>query len=150
MEIDLDKRYQTLMVLWGAQLMSIGLFFLIAVFAAPVVNRESSSSPTSLITYVLAALGAFLVVISFVVKRKLLERSVDQQDVNLVQKGFIIAWAMCEVCALIGLIERFMLGNWDYFLLFVIAAHGIALQFPRREHLKSASFETTSSGAAGS
>ncbi len=149
MEINLDKRYQTLVVLWCAQLMSIGLFFLVALIAAPEVNNETSSAAT-LITLALAALGAFLVVTSFVVKRKLLERSVAQQDISLVQKGLVVALALCEVCALIGLLERFVIGNRDYYLLFVIAAIGIALHFPRREHLTSASFKTTSSGGAGS
>jgi len=142
MEIDLDKRYQTIVVLWFAQFMSIGLLLMVALVAAPEVSNESSRA-SKLITLALGALGGFLVVTSFVVKRKLLERSVEQQDLNLVQKAFVVAGALCEVPAIIGLIERFVIGNQDYYLLFLLAGIGMALHFPRREHLMAASFKKT-------
>ena len=56
----------------------------------------------------LTALGTFLVIVSFAVKAKLFERSVERQDVSLVQKGLVIACAMCEVSALLGLLEHFL------------------------------------------
>jgi uncharacterized membrane protein YhaH (DUF805 family) len=150
METNLEKRQQTLLVLWCAQLMSVVLLFLVAFLAAPEITNDAGSA-NNVLTFVFAALASFLVVISFVVKRKLLERSVDQQDVTLVQKALIVAWALCEVGALLGVVERFVIGNRDYFLLFIIAALGMALHFPRGEYLKSASFKTPlSGGGAGS
>jgi hypothetical protein len=149
METNLDKRQQTLVVIWCAQLMSTILLFLVAFLAPPETDNETRGV-ASFLTFALAALATFLVGISFAVRKKLLERSVDQQDVNLVQKALIVSWAICEVSALLGVIERFVIGNWDYFLLFIIAAIGIVLHFPRREYLKSASFKTPASGGAGS
>ena len=140
MEIDIGKRQQTLLVLWFAMLMNMGVLFLVAFMVAPDFTRESFGS-TTLMTAVLAALGAFLVVISFAVKRRFLERSVDRQDVSLVQKGFIVAWAICEAGALIGLIDRFLFGNRDYYALFLLAVIGIALQFPRADALRSANYK---------
>ena len=142
-ESNLDKRYQTLVVLWFALLMSIGMYFLFSVLVAPRVINEPGNPSTSLLIVALTALGTLLVIASFAVKRKLLERSVEKQDVSLVQKSLVIACAMCEVSALLGLLEHFIIGNREYYLLFLLAAAGTALHFPRRSHLASASYRNT-------
>jgi NADH:ubiquinone oxidoreductase subunit 2 (subunit N) len=143
MEGNLDKRYQTLVVLWFALLMSIGMYFLFSVFVASRVSNEPRNPTSSLLIVALTALGTFLVIASFAVKRKLLERSVEKQDVSLVQKGLVIACAMCEVSALLGLLEHFIVGNREYYLLFLLAAGGTAFHFPRRSQLESASYRNT-------
>ena len=143
MESNLDKRYQTLVVLWFALLMSIGMYFLFSVLVAPRVINEPGNPSRSLLIVALTALGTFLVIASFAVKRKLLERSVEKQDVSLVQKSLVIACAMCEVSALLGLLEHFIIGNREYYLLFLLAAAGTALHFPRRIHLAAASYKNT-------
>lgn len=138
---EIDKRYQTLLILWFAMLMNIGILFMVAFIAAP--DRNDVTGPSSkILTFAFAAVGAFLVVISFAVKRKFFARAVDQQDVSLVQKGLILALAICEVSAMIGLLERFVIGNRDYFVLFLLAAIGIALHFPKRDDLRSANYKT--------
>ena len=151
MDVDLNKRYQTLLVLWFALLMSIVLYFVVALLVVP--DPEPGSAPTgranSLLTFALAALGTFLVVLSFAVKRRLLERSVENQDVTLVQKALVLACAMCEVAALIGLLERFIIRNSDYYLLFVVAAIGTALHFPRREQLLAATYKGSVKSSGG-
>ncbi|MEK6282441.1 MAG: hypothetical protein AABN95_18940 [Acidobacteriota bacterium] len=141
MDINLNKRYQTLIVLWFAILMNIGVFFLVSIFAGP--GNPPTGLPSSLLTFVLAAVGTLLVVLSFAVKRKLLERSVDNQDVTLVQKALVIACAMCEAAALLGLLERFIVRSSDYYLLFLIAALGTAFHFPRREQLEAATYKSS-------
>lgn len=141
MEVDLNKRYQTLVVLWFALLMSVGFYFLITMFVTPDLGNHSRNPPSSLLVVALTALGSFLVIGSFAVKRKLLERSVETQDVSLVQKGLVIACAMCEVCALLGLFEHFVIGNRESYLLFLVAAAGTALHFPRRLQLEAASYK---------
>jgi NADH:ubiquinone oxidoreductase subunit 2 (subunit N) len=140
MENNLDKRYQTLVILWFALLMSIGVYFLFSMFVTPEVHGPGNPSRAFLIV-VLTALGTFLVVASFAVKNKFLERSVEKQDIGLVQKGLVIACTMCEVSALLGLLEYFVIGNREYYLLFVVAALGTAFHFPRRSQLESASYK---------
>jgi hypothetical protein len=151
MEVDLNKRYQTLLVLWSALLMSIVLYFVVALLAVPdpEPNAAIAVRSNSLLTFALAALGTFVVVISFAVKRKLLERSIENQDVTLVQKALVIACAMCEVTALIGLLERFIIGNSDYYLLFIVAAIGTALHFPKRGQLEAATFKSSGKSLGG-
>jgi len=66
---------------------------------------------------------------------------VDQQRVRLVQQAYIVAWAITETAALVGLLLFFLNGNRYYYVLFVIAAAGMLLHFPRREHVINASFK---------
>ncbi len=141
MENNLDKRYQTLVILWAALLLSIGSFFLFSVFIAPEIGNEPRNPPSSLLIVALTALGVFLVIVSFAVKQKLLARSVEKQDVNLVQQALVIACALCEASALLGLLEHFIVGNRQYYWLFLFAAAGTAFHFPRRSQLESASYK---------
>ncbi|HEV7797019.1 MAG TPA: hypothetical protein VGO73_02595 [Pyrinomonadaceae bacterium] len=143
MEIDLNTRYQTMIILWFALLMSVVMFFVFSFFAAPRITHDPTNSSRAILIFGLTALGTFLVVMSFVVKGKLLERSVDKQDINLVQKGLVVACAMCEASAMLGLLERFVVGNRESYLLFVIAIVGTAAHFPRRSQLEAASFKST-------
>jgi NADH:ubiquinone oxidoreductase subunit 2 (subunit N) len=145
---NVEARYRTMLTLWFALLMSIGIYFAVSVFLAPQISNASETPPTTLFTVVLTALGILLVLLSFVVKRKLLERSVERQEVALVQQALIVACAMCEVSALLGLVERFLFDSHEYYLLFLIAAIGTALHFPRREHLLAATYKTSWDGAA--
>jgi hypothetical protein len=72
METNLDKRYQTLVILWFAMMMNILVLLMVALFAAP---ESPTSQAGSVVMFVLAGIGTFMVVISFAIKRKLLERS---------------------------------------------------------------------------
>ena len=141
MELDFNKRYQTMLTLWFALLMSVVMYFFVTVFAGANIQSPAANSSSSILTVVLTAVGTFLVVLSFVVKQKLLRRSVDNQDPSLVQKALIVACAMCEVAAVFGLVERFVVANKDYYLLFVVAAIGILFHFPKRSQLEAASFK---------
>lgn len=141
MEEDLNKRYQTMLTLWAALLLSVGSYFVFGLIAAPPIGNEPGTPGKSLLAAGLTGLGAILALLSFPVKRKMLERSVENQDVGLVQKGMIVACALCEIAAVLGLIERLVLNSRNYYLLFVIAAIGIALHFPRRDQLLAASYK---------
>lgn len=142
-----QARYPAMVVLWFGQLMSIGAFFFFSLFLGPETSDKPGTSPSSLLIVALTGLGTFLVVVSFAVKRKFLERSVEKQEIDLVQKAFVIAGAMCEVSALLGVLERFLINHRDYYLLFLIAAAGTAFHFPRREHLVAASYKASANGS---
>ena len=142
MEPDLNKRYQTMLTLWFALLMSVGMYFLFIQFAAPAIARQPENQRDSLLIAGLTVLGMCLILVSFAVKRKLLERSIEKQDVFLVQKAMVIACAMCEVSALLGLLSRLVVGSRQYYWLFLLAAGGIVLHFPRRIQLEAASYKS--------
>ena len=143
MENDLNKRYQTLVILWFALLMSIVSYFLFLMFIAPEVGN-SRNPPSSVLIVAITALGTFLVVGSFAVKRKLLKRAMETQDVNLVQKSLVIACALCEAGGLTALLEHFVIGNREAYILLLVAAVGTAFHFPRRIQLESASYKDPS------
>jgi hypothetical protein len=50
-----------------------------------------------------------------------------------------VAWAITEVGALLGLLDFFKSADRYYYVLFLIAACGQLLHFPRREHVINAS-----------
>ena len=145
---DIDARYRTLLILWFAQLTTIGFLFLFSRFFGPEVGSESLVPHRSLLIISLTALGTVLAITSFTMKRKFLDRSVTEQKPELVQNALIVACAMCEVSALLGVLERFLIGNRDYYLLFLIAAAGTAFHFPRREQLLSATYKSSPGGSA--
>ena len=140
MAIDLDTRYRTMLILWFALLMSVVMFFVMTIVAAPAPLDRDRDAPTSVILFALAGVGAFLVVLSFAVKQKMLQRSVEKQEPLLVQQAMIIACAMCEVSAVLGMFERFAIGSGDHYVLFLVSVIGIALHFPKRDQLLAASW----------
>jgi hypothetical protein len=142
MEIDLKQRYQTMLTLWFALLASVGMYFVFLTLAAPPVANEPRTASGSLLIVVFTAAAMVLVLVSFVVKAKLLAQSVEKRDVLLVQKAMLIACAMCEVSAILGVAARFAfnIGRESFWLL-LLAAAGIALHFPRRSQLEAASFK---------
>ena len=142
MEVNVEKRHRTLMTLWFALLLSIGSYFVFSLIAPPEISSDARIESNSALIVALTVLALVLVGVSFLVKRKFLSRSIDRQDVVLVHKGYLFAWVLCEVSALLGLLESLVIGYHQYYLLFVLGAAAMTLQFPRREHLLAASFKS--------
>ena len=142
-KLSIDARYRNMLILWSGQIGSVVMFFVVSQLVT-VVNRDENN----IVSFVLAGLGSFSAITSFVVKSKLLERSVEKQDPAVVQTAYIVACALCEVPALLGIVERFVLPGRDYLLLFFISAFAMALHFPRKAHLLAASFKDPSFGAS--
>jgi hypothetical protein len=143
MELDLDKRYQTILTLWAALLMSVAMYFVFVQFIFP--GMLSPADPrNSLLIFGLIGAGALFVIASFFVKGKLLAGSVEKQDVGLVQKAVVVACAMCEVAALLGVVAGLVLKSRVSYLLFLMAAAGVVLHFPRRSQLEAASYKKNS------
>jgi len=130
----LDARYRAMLILWLAFLSSIAVYFVIPFF---VPRPNVGDGQQKILTLVFPVLGICMVIASVVVKRKFLLLSVEKQQVNLVQKGLIVAAALCETAALLGLLDWLLTGNRSGVLL-IIAVIGMVLHFPRRQHLLEA------------
>jgi hypothetical protein len=142
MEIDLKQRYQTMLTLWFALLASVGMYFVLLTMMGPPVASESGTPSSSILIVVFTAAGMVLVLGSFVVKAKLLAQSVETQSVAAVQIAMMVACAMCEVSAILGVVARFAFNTGrESFWLVLLGAAGIALHFPRRSQLEAASFK---------
>ena len=132
-----------MLTLWFGQMVSVVMFFLFTQFAADSSEPPGPGENNSL-SFVLAGVGSFLAVISFVVRSKLLQRSVERQDPSLVQTSLVAGCVLCEVAALLGVLERFILPGSGYLVLLAIGFVSMALHFPRRENLLAASYKDPS------
>lgn len=125
--------------LWFAMFMSVVMYYVFTFF----VERSENVNPNATVSLMLVGVGLLTTLISFPVKNRLLARAVEQQQVQLVQQAYIVALAVTEVAALLGLLDFFLTGNRYYYILFIIAACGQLLHFPRREHVLNASFKSS-------
>jgi hypothetical protein len=140
---NIDARFRSMIILWIAQLMSVVMFFVVT----QVVEVPNDRPENNILSFVFAAVGTFCAIISFVVRAKLLRKSVEQQDMSLVQRANLAARALCDVPAILGVVERFLLPGREYLLLLVIAALAMLLHYPRRADLLAASYKDPSFGS---
>src|SRR5215216_4906251 len=134
-QTDIELKIRTIHTLWIALLLSIGMYYVFTLF----VGRPENVEPNDTLFLVLVFIALSTTLISFPIKNRLLNRAVEQQQVQLVQQGYIVAWALSEVAALLGVLDFFMTGDRYYYILFIIGACGQLLHFPRREHVVNAS-----------
>jgi multisubunit Na+/H+ antiporter MnhG subunit len=137
MQQDIEPRMRTMRTIWSAMLMSIGFYYAFTFFA----KRPENVEPNSTLFLVLVGIALSTVLISFPVKNKLISQAIEQQHVPLVQQAYIVAWALSEVPALLGLLDFYLTGNRYFYVLFLIAVFAQLLHFPRREHVINASFK---------
>jgi hypothetical protein len=142
MATNIDGRYRVMLVLWLGFFMSLGFYYVVSLF---IQQPDADAAQSRILTFAFTALGILIVVVAIVVKQKFLTQSVEKQEINLVQTGLIVGLALCEAAALFGLMDRVVTGNRYYFVLLLIAAIGMLLHFPRREHLLAASYKQISS-----
>ena len=133
-----DLRMRTLRILWSALLIGLVQFYVLTIF----VRQAEQPTPNNLLSLILLVLALSTTLISHLVRSKLLNRATELQQVPLVQQGYIVAWAINEAGALLGLFDFFVTGNRFYFLPMLVAACNMLLQFPRRQHVENASFKS--------
>jgi F0F1-type ATP synthase membrane subunit c/vacuolar-type H+-ATPase subunit K len=134
----LEVRLRTMRILWAAFLITIGLYALVTVFAAPWKNaaEEGRDNPTLLAAF--AVMGFLSVAASFVLKRHFYAHAAEQSSPAKFQTGFIVAEVFCEFAVLLGLVGLFVTLNRYAYALFVLGALGQLLHFPRRDQLAAA------------
>lgn len=141
---NLEALYRSLVIIWIAQIMSVVMFFVVT----QLVEVPDDRHENNILSFVFAAVGTFCAIISFVVRARVLRKSVEQQNPSLVQTANIAGRALCEVPAILGVIERFILPGREYLLLLLISAVAMLLQFPRRLELLAASYKDPSFGGS--
>jgi hypothetical protein len=125
-------------IIWMALLMSLVIYYVITFFVA----RPNDVAPNPTLSLVLISVAVLAVLISFLIKSRLLSKAIDQQHTGMVQQAYIVTWAINEVAALLGLLDFFTTADRYYHALFLISALGLLLHFPRREPVVNASFKT--------
>ena len=135
----IETRMRTMRTLWIAMLLSIGFYFVFTVF----LHRPEQVKPNSTLSLILALIALTTTLSSFLLKSRLVSKAAEQQQVSLVQQAYILAWAVTEVAALMGLLDFFATNDRYYYVFFLIAACGQLIHFPQREHVASALFKSS-------
>jgi cation transport ATPase len=134
--VDPQTRHRTLMIIWGAILTNVIVFFVLANVIAPDTSRLSESNTLS---FVLAAVATFVTIGSYFFRQKMLARAAEQQRPESVSSAYIVAFAMCELAALCGFMLRYLTSERSYYFLFIIAVFGLVLNLPKRDDIINAS-----------
>ena len=131
----IDVRLRTMRTLWIGMVLSIGVYFVVSLIA----ERSEDLQPNPTLSLMLVGGSVFATLIAYLVKSKLLNRAIEQQQLQQVQQAYIVGWAITEVGALLGLLDFFATADRYYYVPFIVAAVGQLLQFPRSEHVLHAS-----------
>jgi F0F1-type ATP synthase membrane subunit c/vacuolar-type H+-ATPase subunit K len=123
------------MIIWGAILMNVLIIFVLADFIGPERSRLPKN-PQLLIA--LTAIGTSLMAASYFFQQKMMARAVQQQRAESMSSAYIVAFAMCEVAALCGMLVRLLTNERSYYFLFVIAVIGLIVNAPRRADITNA------------
>lgn len=135
----IELRIRTMRTLWLALVLSVVMYFVWTLF----VGRNESATPNNTLSLTLIIVALSTVLISFLLKSKLLNRAIEQQQVPMIQQAYVVTWAIAEVGALLGLLDFFVTGNRYYYVPMLIAGAAQLLHFPRREHVENAAFKRT-------
>jgi len=138
-QTSIELRIRTMRMLWTGMLLSIGVWYVFLQFA----RRSENLAPNPTMSLTLLGVAVVSTLLSFLIKSKLLTKAVEQQQVLMVQQGYVVTWAIAEVAALLGMLDFFATGDRYYHLFFIIAACGMLLHFPRREPVVNAAFKST-------
>lgn len=135
----IEARILTMRILWFAMLLSVVIYFVITMF----VRRSEDLAANQSLSLALLVAGVSTTLVSFLIKAKLLARAVEQRNLAMVQQAYIVTFAITEVAALLGLLDFFSTSDRYYYALFIIAACGMLLHFPRREPVENAAFKSS-------
>ena len=126
-------------MLWFGLLLTVGIYYGFTL----VAERREGLEPNPSLSLTLICVAMVMVLVAFVIKSKLLSKALEQQNTGMVQQAYVLTWAINEVAALLGLMDFFLTNDRYYFVLLIIAALGLLLHFPRREHVVNAAFKSS-------
>jgi len=132
-EAKIDARYRVFLILWIAILTSIGILFGLALFI------PSSGKPNQTFSIALLGIGFATVMTSFGYKQLMVRKAIDKQQMQALMSAYIVSFALCESAALFALMDHFTTGSGYYRFGIILAAIGMVLHFPQKEHLRAVS-----------
>ena len=132
-EAKVAARHRVMVILWMAILASLFVLLILAL-AVP-----SSGTSNQTLTSTLLGLSLVAAIVSVGVKRHLLKQAIDKQELQPFMSAYVIAFALCESAALFGLLNHFATGSVYYRVQFSIAAIGMLLHFPKKDHVRAVS-----------
>ncbi|MDQ3801549.1 MAG: hypothetical protein M3384_19175 [Acidobacteriota bacterium] len=144
-KINVEAIYRTLAAIWLALMVSHVLLLVVIYFAKPEVFKFDFSKPmlgeNSVMTIVLGGLAVSILILSFVIKRALMNQAASGQNVAIVTTAMIAGCALCEAVSLFGVVLVFAFSYQYFFLWFALGILGTILHFPKRDNLIAASYK---------
>lgn len=134
-EAKVSARYRVFFILWAAILVSIGALFMLVLFT------PSSGKPNQALSIALLGMGFATVTTSFVYKQVMVKKALEKEEIQVLMSSYIVSFALCESAALFALMDHFTTGSGYYRFGFVLAAIGMVLHFPKKEHLRAVSYK---------
>jgi len=132
-EAKVAARYRVFLVLWIGILMSVVLFLVLALAVA------STGVANPMLTYSLVGSGLVVVIVSVLLKQRLVKQAIERREIQSLQSAYIIGMALCESAALFGLLDHFVTGSNISWFSFLFALTGMVLHFPKKDHLRAVS-----------
>lgn len=128
-------RYQVFLILWIAISISVGVLFALAVFL------PGSGTANETLSFALLGMAFVTMVTSLVIKQQMVKKAIEQQQVAALLNAYVVGFALSESAAIFGLLDHFVSGSGYYRFSFVMAAIGLLLHFPKKDHLRAVSFK---------
>ncbi|MBW1974439.1 MAG: hypothetical protein JRI45_02560 [Deltaproteobacteria bacterium] len=148
-EADIDREMNQLKIIWIAMLGSIGIYVFVAINFGGEIKAPLDPSLLKTIRLVLYALSILTVVITKLIRSKIIasisvgsERTgVPREMIGQVLQKYrvanIVSFALCETIAIYGLLLFLMGGSaTDLYILIALSALSMFLLRPRREELE--------------
>jgi Na+/melibiose symporter-like transporter len=141
LRVTAEARRRGLLLIWEAQLLSLAFIF----FLTYVIRPQSNTEGNHTLAWTLGALGFMSFFLSFLVKRRLLDQAAAKQRPDLGTTAYVLAFALCELPALLGFVAYVITGLHYARHSFIIAVVGLIIHFPPRGALDG--IETEDAGA---
>jgi hypothetical protein len=138
-----EAQLRTMRVIWTAMLVSTVVYALVGYGLLTVIGYRPPIPGPGTVPTVLNVLGAVAAILAVPVSRRVRRafdaRAASERRPELVQTGLVIALAVAEVSATLGLVVLVATGDQRAFTFIVVGALAIALLFPGPEPLEAAS-----------
>jgi hypothetical protein len=135
-------KYQTLVIIWGALLVSQVMFLLVIYAVKPELFTFDFSQPyfgkhpIVIVLFAAAAIAVF--VLSFVLRNQHMRRAVIDRDAGCVQTGLVLGCALSEISSLLGVVLAFVFDYHYFYFWIALGMLGVLCHFPRRGQLQAA------------
>lgn len=136
---------QKLTIVWAALLFSQLFLFSMVYFLKNHLISFDFTKPLDggnpLLVGVFAMLSTTTFIISFVMRNRMIEQAVAEQNVGMLQSALIIAYALCESVSLLGFLLALTIEYQYFFIWFAVGIVGIILHFPKEKYLLAVTFK---------
>ncbi len=140
-------KYQTLVIIWGALLVSQLMFLLVIYMVKPQLFTFDFSQPyfgkypIVFVIFAVAAISVF--VLSFVLRNQHIRRAVIDQDAGCVQTALVLGCALSEISSLLGVVLAFVFDYHYFYFWVALGMIGVLFHFPRKGNLHAAGYKSS-------